>query len=77
MQLSGIVLSHSSGEEPNENIFTIADAYDLTINADLVILSCCETGIGEMREGEGMMAMNRGFLFAARFKYYLYSVQSH
>jgi len=41
-----------------------ADAYGLQINADLVILSCCETGLGKVVTGEGIMGINRGFLFA-------------
>ncbi len=31
-------------------------------NADLVVLSSCESGIGELHKGEGMMAVNRGFM---------------
>ncbi len=33
-----------------------------SMNADLVVLSSCESGIGELHKGEGMMAVNRGFL---------------
>ena len=34
----------------------------IPMNADLVVLSSCESGIGELHKGEGMMAVNRGFL---------------
>lgn len=44
--------------------FSMSDAYNLQINAKLVVLSCCETGIGRVVKGEGVMAMNRGFLYA-------------
>ena len=40
------------------------DTFQLQLNADLLVLSCCETGIGKQKEGEGMMALNRGFLYA-------------
>lgn len=41
-----------------------ADAYGLNVKADLVVLSCCETGLGKVITGEGIMGINRGFLFA-------------
>ena len=46
------------------SIFLINDAYQLELEAELVVLSCCESGIGKLAEGEGMMAVNRGFLYA-------------
>ena len=33
------------------------------LNADLVVLSACETGVGETQTGEGIMSMARGFAF--------------
>jgi CHAT domain-containing protein len=42
----------------------LADTYTLNLNADLVLLAACETGIGELKKGEGMMGINRGFLYA-------------
>lgn len=39
--------------------------YDsLKLNADLVVLSACETSLGEEREGEGIMSFARGFTYA-------------
>ncbi len=45
-------------------ILSMEETYPLTINADLVVLSSCESGIGKLHKGEGMMAVNRGFLTA-------------
>ncbi len=47
-----------------DSIFSMQEAYLLNIRADLVVLSSCESGIGKLEKGEGMMAVNRGFLYA-------------
>lgn len=41
-----------------------ADAYRLSLQANLVVLSACESGVGQLAKGEGMMGMNRGFMYA-------------
>ncbi len=61
-ELSGIIFSPN--EDSNEEVMYLSDAYHLQLNADLVVLSCCESGVGKLAKGEGMMAMNRGFLYA-------------
>ena len=37
---------------------------DLTLNADMVVLSACETGVGQAYKGEGLISLSRGFLAA-------------
>lgn len=60
----GEVNGDVSSESENKNIFYLSDAYNLELNADLVVLSCCETGVGKLAKGEGVMALNRGFFYA-------------
>lgn len=42
----------------------MCDLYNLQLNADPVVLSACETGIGELRRGEGIVSLARGFTYA-------------
>ncbi len=40
------------------------DLYSLQLNADMVVLSACETGLGELQKGEGILSLARGFSYA-------------
>ena len=41
------------------------ELYDLDLrNLDLAVLSACESGVGKMQQGEGVMSMARGFAYA-------------
>ncbi len=48
----------------NNYLLYTSDTYHLDLQADLVVLSSCSSGIGKLQKGEGMMAINRGFLYA-------------
>ena len=40
------------------------DLYNMRLNADLAVLSACDTGSGRLVKGEGVMSLARGFIHA-------------
>ena len=62
---SGLVFSGASaGGAPLEGFLSLAEIYELHINADLVTLSACETALGAEVRGEGLIGLTRGFFHA-------------
>lgn len=62
--LSGFLFSPADNNQYLDYVLRLTDAYNLQLNADLVVLSCCDSGVGKLTQGEGVLAMNRGFLYA-------------
>ena len=42
----------------------LPELYSIQMSANLVILGACETGLGDVRKGEGIISLNRGVTFA-------------
>jgi CHAT domain-containing protein len=58
---SGLLLAK---DEDNDGILTVRELYELNLNADLVTLSACETGLGKVANGDDVVGFIRGFLYA-------------
>lgn len=52
-----------SADSSTEQLLYVRDLYNLQLSADMVVLSACETGIGDMRRGEGIISLARGFTY--------------
>ncbi len=48
----------------DDGLLYAGEIYNLRSAAELVVLSSCESGLGEVVRGEGMMALTRGFIYA-------------
>src|SRR5262245_43000047 len=63
--LSWLALSlvNPKGEE-QPGYLRLNDIYQLRLNADLVVLGACRTGLGKQLRGEGMISLTSGFIYA-------------
>jgi CHAT domain-containing protein len=48
----------------NDGRLTVDKLYSMTLTADLVTLSACETGLGKIANGDDLVGLIRGFLYA-------------
>lgn len=46
------------------DLLNMGELFNLNTTADLVVLSACNSGVGPIYEGEGLMALPRGFIYA-------------
>jgi CHAT domain-containing protein/Tfp pilus assembly protein PilF len=60
---SSLVLSLNALQK-DDGYLQMREIYDLTLNADLVVLSACQAGSGIMERAEGPMGLARPFFYA-------------
>jgi len=64
-ELSGLVLSLVDEQgQPQDGFLRLHDIYNLNLGAEMVVLSACRTALGQEVNGEGLIGLTRGFMFA-------------
>jgi CHAT domain-containing protein len=58
---SGLLMA---ADEENDGVLSVAELFDLRLDADLVTLSACETALGRLTSGDDVVGFVRGFLYA-------------
>lgn len=59
---SKLVFTSEDGSQ--DHLLEAGDLYNMEINAQLAVLSACNTGYGKMQKGEGVMSLSRAFTYA-------------
>ena len=58
---SSLILNNEGTED---GILHAFELYNMQLNADLAVLSACNTGMGKLAKGEGIFSIARGFSYA-------------
>jgi CHAT domain-containing protein len=64
-ELSGLVLSLFDQQgDPVDGFLRLHDIYGLDLHAELVVLSACDSALGQQIRGEGLVGLAHGFMYA-------------
>jgi CHAT domain-containing protein len=61
---SYLLLTRTDGDSENDGLLQAREILDLRLDADLAVLSACETGNGRISPGEGVIGMSWAFFVA-------------
>jgi CHAT domain-containing protein len=53
-----------AADAKNDGVLSVSEIYGLRLNAQVVMLSACETGLGRVSSGDDVVGLTRGFLYA-------------
>jgi CHAT domain-containing protein len=68
-ELSGVALSAvDSDGRLRDGLLRVHDIYNLRLSADLVVLSSCRSALGKDFQGEGLVGLARGFMYAGAMR---------
>jgi CHAT domain-containing protein len=63
--LSGLFLSMvDAGGQAQNGLLRVDEIYNLRLPVELVVLSACDSALGQEIKGEGIVGMTRGFMYA-------------
>jgi len=59
-----LLLTRTEGDPENDGLLEAHEIMDMRLDADLAVLSACDTAIGKIAPGEGVMGMSWAFFVA-------------
>ena len=62
--LSYIAFSNLKDSSKTDFILNVDEIYNLRLKANMIVLSACETAVGDLVKGEGMISLARAFIYA-------------
>ncbi|MBY0433209.1 MAG: CHAT domain-containing protein, partial [Cyclobacteriaceae bacterium] len=62
-EYSELLFNHDTDSQ-NDGYLTVAEIYNLKLNAAMVVLSACSSGFGKIQAGEGPISISRAFSYA-------------
>jgi CHAT domain-containing protein/tetratricopeptide (TPR) repeat protein len=63
-QFSGLVLSLVGNKSDDDGFLRTGEVFNLRLGAPLVMLSACESGLGKVKRGEGVIGLSQAFMYA-------------
>ncbi len=60
---SRLFFANTKDSNEDDTLYTY-ELYNMRLNANLAVLSACQTGSGKLVRGEGVMSLARGFMYA-------------
>ncbi|MGL1888155.1 MAG: CHAT domain-containing protein [Reichenbachiella sp.] len=63
-EFSGIFLQRDTVTNNEDGVLFSGEVYNVELNAELVTLSACETGLGQIKSGEGIVGLSRALIYA-------------
>ncbi|MEL6534964.1 MAG: CHAT domain-containing tetratricopeptide repeat protein [Bacteroidota bacterium] len=63
-EFSGIFLAAPHANSKADGVLFSGEIYSLALNAEMVTLSACETGLGKVSRGEGLLGLSRALIYA-------------
>lgn len=61
---SFVAFTQTADTLDEQQLLYLNDVYNLSLQADMVVLSACQTGLGDINTGEGIISIARAFAYA-------------
>jgi CHAT domain-containing protein len=61
---SKLIFFKPQGDTIDDGMLNASELINMELNADMAVLSACNTGSGKMSKGEGIMSLSRDFFYA-------------